>query len=127
MKRYVHAADDTAGYLQTTRFTTPSIKTDDQRNALEALEVAMLEKRKQFDAMCDIQLHLTSEATWRGVINEYEQGYHILLEATRSSFQAFVHGDQVIRKPRNAGLAIRQYKVEGVRGRVEWMSRGIED
>ena len=44
MKKWIHAKTD--GYLQTTKFTTPSIKTDDQRNALEAFEIAVIEKQK---------------------------------------------------------------------------------
>ena len=122
MKRYIRAASLPNGYLKTTKFTTPSIKTDDQFNALEALEVAISSKFDQFDRMCDIQLHLTSDSTWTGKIDEYEEGYYIQLEATRSSFQAFVAGDKVIRKPRVLSNKIATYEVEGTRGRVDWMS-----
>lgn len=122
MKRYIRTSEVPAGYLKTTKFTTPSIKTDDQRNALEALEIAIAEKFDQFERFCDIQLHLTSEASWRGVIYEYESGYWIKLDATRSNFQAFVQGDSVVRKPRNAGELIGHYDVEGVRGEVYHMS-----
>lgn len=37
------------GYLRTTKFTSPSIRTDDQRNALEALEIAITDKFDEFD------------------------------------------------------------------------------
>ena len=123
MKRWIHASEIPNGYLTTTRFTTPSIKTDDQRNALEALEIAITEKFKQFDTMCDIQFHLTSEASWTGTIDEYPEGYYILISVTRAGFQAFVEGDHVIRKPRNLSQKIGTYDIEGHNGRVEYMSR----
>ena len=124
MKRWIHANTEIpAGYLKTTKFTAPYIKTDDQRNALEALEIAIVEKFKQFDTMCDIQFHLTSEASWRGTIDEYPEGYYIQLEATRSGFQAFVEGDHVIRKPRKLSEKIRSYDVAGVNGRVDYLSK----
>lgn len=124
MKRWIHSNTEMpAGYLKTTKFTTPYIKTDDQRNALEALEIAIAEKFKQFDTMCDIQFHLTSEASWRGTIDEYPEGYYIQLEATRSGFQAFVEGDHVIRKPRKLSDKIRSYDVAGVNGRVDYLSK----
>ena len=119
----IYANEMPDGYLKTTRFTTPSIKTDDQRNALEALELAISEKFAQFDRMCDITFNLTSEAHWDGVIDEYEEGYYIQLFGTRSSFNAFVSGDLVIRKPRNLSEKIGSYKVEGYNGTVDYMSR----
>lgn len=64
MKRYIQTSDIPDGYLRTTKFTTPSIKTDDQRNALEALEIAIAEKFDQFDKMNEITLHLTSDSFW---------------------------------------------------------------
>ena len=125
MKRWIHAAEELpAGYLKTTRFTAPSIKTDEQRNALEALEIAISEKFKQFDQMCDIQFHLTSDASWRGTIDEYPEGYYIKLEVTRAGFQAFVEGDHVIRKPRKLSEKIRTFDVQGTNGEVYYMSRG---
>lgn len=123
MKRYIRTSEIPDGYLRTTKFTTPSIRTDDQRNALEALEIAITEKFDQFDKMNDITLHLTSDSFWHGVIEEYEEGYYIKLSATRSGFQAFVQGDSVIRKPRNLSDRIAYYDVEGNRGTVEFMSR----
>ena len=123
MKRYIRTSEIPYGYLRTTKFTTPSIKADDQRNALEALEIAIAEKFNQFDKMNEITIHLTSDSFWQGVIEEYEEGYYIKLSATRSGFQAFVQGDSVIRKPRNLGDRIAYYNVEGNRGTVELMSR----
>ena len=123
MKRYIQTSDIPGGYLRTTKFSTPSIKTDDQRNALEALEIAITEKFDQFDRMNEITIHLTSDSFWQGVIEEYEEGYYIKLSATRSGFQAFVQGDSVIRKPRNLSDRIAYYEVEGNRGTVEFMSR----
>ncbi len=126
MKRYIQTLDIPGGYLRTTKFSTPSIKTDDQRNALEALEIAITEKFDQFDKMNEITIHLTSDSFWQGVIEEYEEGYYIKLSATRSGFQAFVQGDSVIRKPRNLSDRIAYYEVEGNRGTVEFMSRARE-
>lgn len=123
MKRYVRTSEIPDGYLKTTRFSTPSIRTDDQRNALEALEIAITEKFDQFDKMNEITLHLTSDSFWQGVIEEYPEGYYIKLSATRSGFQAFVQGDSVIRKPRNLSDRIAYYEVKGNRGTVEFMSR----
>ena len=68
MKRLIRSSQMPAGYLKTTRITTPSIKTDDQRNALEALEIAISEKFAQFDAFMSRQTYLTSAGSWRGVI-----------------------------------------------------------
>lgn len=126
MKRWIHSAETVEmpdGYLRTTKFTAPGIRTDEQRNVLEAIEIAITEKFKQFDSMCDIQLHLTSDASWRGVVDEYEEGYYIQLEATRSGFNAFVQGDHVIRKPRNLSEPIARYNVDGNRGTVYGISK----
>ncbi len=125
MKRWIHATELPDGYLKTTRFTSPSIKTDDQRNALEALEVAIAEKFDQFDKMNEITLHLTSDTHWQGVIEEYDEGYYIKLEGTRSSFQAFVllGGGGVVRKPRILSEMIGYYDVDGSNGQVYNMSR----
>ena len=112
-----------AGYLKTTKFSTPSIKTDDQRNALEALEIAISEKFKQFDDFMNRQAYLTSETSWTGKIREYIEGYLITLEGTRSGFQAFVQGDKVIRKPRLLSKCRGEYDVDGNEGQVYWMSR----
>ena len=124
MKRWIHATELPDGYLKTTRFTTPSIKTDDQRSALEALEVAISQKFDQFDSMIEITVHLTSDSFWQGTIEEYSEGYYIKLEGTRSGFQAFVAtGGDIIRKPRKLSEMIGYYDVQGSGGRVEHMSR----
>ena len=111
------------GFLKTSKFTAPSIKTDEQRNALEAFEIAVTQKYKQFDALLSRQLYLTSDTAWTGKIDEYETGYYVQVEATRSNFNAFVQGDTVIRKPRNPGEKIATYEIEGYSGTVHWMSR----
>lgn len=124
MKKWIHASEIPEGYLRTSKFTTPSIRTDEQRNALEAFEIAITEKFKQFDQMCDIQLHLTSDSAWTGVIDEYPEGYYIQLNATRSGFQAFVEGDHVIRKPRKLGEKLHSFNVDGNGGTIYFMSSG---
>lgn len=126
MKRWIHSSDNVyhEGYLKTTKFNCPSIQTDEQRNALEALEIAIIEKFKQFEAMNDITLHLTSDSFWQGTIDEYPEGYYIQLYGTRSNFVAFVEGDHVIRKPRKLSNPIVKYEVEGIRGQVDYMSKG---
>ena len=113
------------GYLRTTKFTAPSIKTDDQRNALEAFEIAVSQKFKQFDDFMDRQMYLTSDTSWSGKIQQYIEGYWIILEGTRSGFQAFVDGDRVIRKPNPSKLTelIGVYDVNGNGGTVYYMSR----
>lgn len=111
------------GYLRTTRFTTPSIKTDAQRNALEAFELAVSQKFKQFDDFMTRQIYLTSDTSWSGVIEEYPEGYYVKLEGTRSGFQAFVQGDSVIRKPTKLSPMSAYYEVNGNAGTVYWMSR----
>ena len=90
MKKYIKSTEIPDGYLKTSRFTAPSIKTREQRNALEALEIAIVEKFPQFDRFCDRQVYFTSSAHWQGVIDEYESGYYIQLTATQSAFNAFV-------------------------------------
>ena len=125
MKRWIHSSSELPkGYLKTNRFNAPFINTDVKRNALEALEIAIAEKFKQFDTMCDIQFHLTSAPTWSGTIDEYDEGYYIQLEATRSSFQAFVQNDAVIRKPRNLSNEVTRYRVYGEEGQVTHMTSG---
>lgn len=58
------------------------------------------------------------------MIEEYDEGYYIKLEGTRSSFQAFVLLDGgVVRKPRVLSEMIGYYNVEGRSGTVEHMSR----
>ncbi len=110
------------GYLKTSKFTTPSIKTDGQRNALEAFEIAVSEKFKQFEDFMTRQVYLTSESSWRGKIEKYSDGYYINLEGTRSGFQAFVSGDSVVRKPRRTSGLLGWYEVDGNSGTVYWMS-----
>ena len=114
------------GYLRTTKFTTPSIKSEIQRNALEAFEIAVCEKFDQFDRFCDIQCYLTSGCNWTGIIDEYEVGYYIQIEGTRCSFNAFVCGDSVIRKlsSKKLGNKLRSFSISGIEGLVSWMSAG---
>lgn len=124
MKRWIHSSTEMPeGYLGTTKFTARNIETDDQRNALEALEIAISEKFKQFDSMIAVQFGLTSGSSWEGTIDEYPEGYYIQLTATRSSFNAFVSGDSVIRKPRNLSDKIGSYLVSGDAGTVYYMSK----
>lgn len=111
------------GYLKTSKFTAPSIKTDDQRNALEAFEIAVSEKFKQWDNFINRQFYLTSDSGWSGKIEKYADGYYINIQGTRSGFQAFVSGDLVIRKPRLMTPMIGWYEVDGNNGTVRWMSR----
>lgn len=121
-KDYVKATEIPPGYLQTSRFTTPSIRTDAQRNALEAFEIAVVVKYDQFKKLCDRQLHFTSDSSWTGTITEYEEGYYVEVEGVRSKFQAFVRGDDVIRKPVKLGDKIHVYRFTGWDGLVNWMS-----
>lgn len=122
MKRLVYATEMPQGYLKTTRMNCPSIKTDDQMNALEALEIAITAKFDQFDKFMDRQYYLTSAGSWSGRIEVYPSGYYINLEGTRSGFQAFVSGDNVIRKPRMLGDMEGYYNVNGDNGQVYFMS-----
>lgn len=125
MKKLIRSTEEIPnGYLTTNKFNAPFIRTDGQRNALEALEIAISQKFKQFNSMCDIQFHLTSAPTWSGTIDEYDEGYYIQLEATRSSFQAFVQNDTVIRKPRNLSNEVTRYRVYGEEGQVTHMTSG---
>ena len=132
MKKWIHAAEEhaqetvemPAGYLKTNRFNAPSIKTADQRNVLEAIEIAIMDKFKQFESFCDRQFYLTSESAWSGKVDVYPEGYYIQLEATRANFNAFVAGDHVIRKPVKLADKVATYQVSGNRGQVEWMSKG---
>lgn len=129
MKRWIHASttkEIPSGYLKTSKFTTPSIKTDDQRNACEAFELAITQKFPQFDDFMTRQIYLTSDTSWSGVIEEYPEGYYVKLEGTRSGFQAFVKGDSVIRKPVKLSPMIAHYDVNGNSGTVYWMSRRKE-
>lgn len=128
MKKYIKSTEIPDGYLKTSKFTAPSIKTREQRNALEALEIAIVEKFPQFDRFCDRQVYFTSGAHWQGVIDEYESGYYIQLTATQSAFNAFVAKDKVIRKPVGSklGKLIRSFEVDGDNGQVDRMSQARE-
>lgn len=121
MKRYIKSSELPSGYLGTNKFSVHRNLTDDEMNVVEAFEIAVTEKFDQFDRFCDIQLHLTSGSSWIGEVYEYEAGYWIKLSATRSGFQAFVSGDHVIRKPRNAGELIATYQIEGERGTIYYV------
>lgn len=121
MKKWVYASEIPEGYFRTSKFIA---QTDEQRNALEAFEIAVTEKFKQFDQMCAIQTHLTSDSSWSGVIDEYPEGYYIQLDATRSGFQAFVQGDHVIRKPRKLSEKLHSFNVDGNSGTIYFMSSG---
>lgn len=130
MKRYIHSADNAreipSGYLKTSKFTAPSIKTDDQRNACEAFELAVTQKFPQFDNFMNRQIYLTSDTSWSGIIEEYPEGYYVKLEGTRGGFQAFVQGDSVIRKPVKLSPMIGYYQANGNSGTVYWMSKRKE-
>lgn len=123
MKRWIHASEMPAGYLKTNSINCPSIRTADQMNALEALEIAIAGKFDQFDKFMDRQIYLTSAGSWSGRIEVYPSGYYINLEGTRSGFQAFVSGDNVIRKPRTLNNMEGYYDVNGDNGQVYWMSQ----
>lgn len=130
MKRYIHSAVEVKeippGYLKTSKFTAPSIKTGDQQNAAEAFDLAVTQKFEQFDNFMNRQIYLTSDTSWSGIIEEYPEGYYVKLEGTRGGFQAFVDGDSVIRKPMKLLPMIGYYDVNGSAGTVYWMSRRKE-
>lgn len=119
MKRVIKAnAELPAGYLKTNRFNS---RVSDN-NVLEAIEIAISQKFNQFQSFMDRQMYLTSGTGWTGTVDQYEDGYYIQLEATRSQFNAFVSGDTVIRKPVNPGKKVASYRVSGDAGHVEFIS-----
>ena len=126
MKKYIKSTEIPDGYLKTSKFTAPSIKTREQRNALEAIEIAIVEKFDQFDKFIDRQFYMTSSGHWDGKVDEYESGYYIQLIATRAAFNAFVANGTVIRKPVGSklGKLIHSFDVSGDSGEVQWMSSG---
>ncbi len=119
MKRYIRSAELPPGYLKTNRFNS---RLNGNNNVLEAIEIAISLKFDQFDRMLDRQMYLTSGTSWSGKVTEYPEGYYIELEATRSSFQAFVAGDSVIRKPTRLSDPVGQYDVQGDAGTVQYIS-----
>ena len=119
MKRYIKSAELPGGYLKTNQFNS---RINDNNNVLEAIEIAIASKFDQFGKMIDRQMYLTSGTSWEGKVTEYPEGYYIQLEATRSSFQAFVSGDSVIRKPMKLSAPVGQYDVSGDAGHVQWIS-----
>ena len=118
MKRYIKSAELPSGYLKTNHFNSRINNT----SVLEAIELAISLKFDQFDKMMERQMYLTSGTSWAGNVTEYLEGYYIQLEATRSSFQAFVSGDDVIRKPAKLSDPIGEYQVSGDAGHVQWIS-----
>lgn len=123
MKRYIRSSELPAGYLKTNRFN--SIIKDN--NVLEAIEIAIAQKYDQFERFMQRQSYLTSDASWTGVVDQYPEGYYIQLEGTRSGFNAFVSGDQVIRKPVRLGEKIGKFDVDGNNGYVYNVSRNRLD
>ena len=118
MKRYIRSSELPGGYLKTNHFNS----TINNTSVLEAIELAISEKFDQFDKMMERQMYLTSGTSWTGKVTEYPEGYYIQLEATRSSFQAFVSGDDVIRKPVKLSDPIAEYDVSGDAGHIQWVS-----
>lgn len=118
MKRYIISTEVPAGYLKTNRFNS---KISDN-NVLEAIEIAISQKFDQFDKFIDRQYYLTSGGGWTGIVDQYEEGYYIQLEATRANFNAFVSGDSVIRKPVHLSEKQATYNVSGDAGHVEYIS-----
>lgn len=119
MKRVIKVnAELPAGYLKTNRFNSRI----SDNNVLEAIEIAISQKFNQFQSFMDRQMYLTSGTGWTGTVDQYEDGYYIQLEATRSQFNAFVSGDTVIRKPVNPGKKVASYRVSGDAGHVEFIS-----
>lgn len=118
MKRYVKSTEMPLGYLKTNHFNSRINNT----SVLEAIELAIYAKFDQFDKMMDRQMYLTSGTSWTGKVTEYPEGYYIQLEATRSSFQAFVVGDDVIRKPAKLSDPVGEYDVSGDAGHIQWVS-----
>ena len=107
------------GYLRTTRFN--SRINEEDYNVLEAIEIAITEKWDQWDKFMERQIYLTSDNSWNGVVDEYPEGYYIILEGTRSGFNAFVQGDRVIRKPVKLSERIKTYNVSGDGGHVDYI------
>ena len=121
MKRLVKCSEMPDGYLKTNRFNSKI----NNNNVLEAIEIAISQKFDQFDKFIDRQYYLTSGGGWTGVVDEYEEGYYIQLEATRANFNAFVSGDRVIRKPINLSDKIASYQVSGDSGHIEYVSSPV--
>lgn len=117
MKRYIKSSELPPGYLKTNQFNSSISNV----NVLEAIEIAIAAKFDQFDAMMGRQMYLTSDTTWTGKVTEYPEGYYVELEATRSGFQAFVSGPDVIRKPSKLSDPIGVYSVEGNAGHVRYI------
>lgn len=119
MKRYIRSSEMPLGYLKTNHFNS----TINDTSVLEAIELAIYMKFDQFDKMMERQMYLTSGTSWTGKVTEYPEGYYIQLEATRSSFQAFVVGDHVIRKPAKLSDPVGVYDVEGDAGHIQYISK----
>lgn len=120
MKRWIHASEDMPeGYLQTTRFNSNMPDSAGARNVLEAIEIAVMDRYKQFNDMCQRTYLLTSDCGWSGTVDEYPEGYYIQIEGTRAAFSAFVSGDRVIRKPRLLSDKIKTWNVAGNEGHIQ--------
>lgn len=120
MKRYIKSTELPPGYLKTNHFNS---RINDNNSVLEAIEIAIAAKFDQFDKMMDRQMYMTSGTSWYGKVTEYPEGYYVQLEATRSSFQAFVAGADVIRKPVKLSDPVGVYEVEGDAGHVQYISK----
>ena len=120
MKLYVKSAELPDGFLKTNHFNS---RINGNNHILEVIEFAIAAKFDQFDKMLDRQMYLTSGTSWSGKVTEYPEGYYIQIEATRSSFQAFVsaNGD-VIRKPTRLSDPVGEYDVSGDAGHIQYIS-----
>lgn len=92
-----------------------SLKTQEQFNIAEVIEICMMEKEAQFIKFLERTNHFTSDMGWTGNITEYEQGFYLDLCATQCTFKCFLDNtNNVIRKPNNIKLdKIRCYTVSG--------------
>ncbi|WP_394916985.1 hypothetical protein [uncultured Robinsoniella sp.] len=90
-----------------------NLKTQEERNIGEIIEIAMCEKEEQFKKMLDRTCYLTSDTGWSGTVKLYRCGYYIELEGTRSVFKCFLDNcNNVIRKPRNIEIE-QKYSISG--------------
>lgn len=100
-----------------------NLKTQEERNIAEIIEIAMLEKEEQFKKMLDRTCYFTSGNGWSGTVKLYSCGYYIELEGTQSAFKCFLDNcNNVIRKPRNIEIE-EQYSVSGDNTEIQRISR----
>lgn len=96
------------------------LKTTEERNVAEIVEIMMLEKEQQFEKFLERISLLTSDMMWQGCVSFYNKGIYIEFSGTRSALNGFFDNQyNLIRKPRKLGEIRKKYDISGCGTEIE--------